>query len=280
MERLGVRPRSLRERPGHRATTASVQAIYPFVTEASLGSDGVYLGRDLYGGSFLYDPFALYERRVLTNPNMLVIGEVGAAKSSLVKTYCYRQAVFGRRAWIGDPKGEYEPLARALGVEPIKLVPGGTVKLNPLDRSASEIQRLSLTQALTATEAGRRATPIRPRRSTHPERQDHGARDPRDPQLERPGRGDKRQNRSRTRHDRAPKVAGKSPDLRSNELHRLAGDCLLDTARELHDMARRTTNSSMDDGCRLTAPRRPQRRRFLVRSRREAAGSAAVRRSV
>ena len=151
--------RRLRARPGHRATTASVQAIYPFVTEASLGSDGVYVGRDLYGGSFLYDPFALYERRVLTNPNMLVIGEVGAAKSSLVKTYCYRQAVFGRRAWIGDPKGEYGPLARALGVEPIKLVPSGTVKLNPLDRVASPIQRLTLAQALTATALARPLDP-------------------------------------------------------------------------------------------------------------------------
>ena len=137
-----MRPRSLRELPGHRATTASVQAIYPFVTEAGVGTDGVYIGRDLYGGSFAYDPFALYERRVLTNPNMLVIGEVGAAKCSLVKSYCFRQAVFGRHAWIGDPKGEYGPLAEALGVEPIRLRPGGAVRLNPLD--GSELQRLTL----------------------------------------------------------------------------------------------------------------------------------------
>ena len=90
---------------------------------------------------------------------MLVIGEVGSAKSSLVKTYCFRQAAFGRRAWIGDPKGEYGPLARALGVEPIKLVPGGAVKLNPLDRSASAIQQLTLTQALAATSLGRPLEP-------------------------------------------------------------------------------------------------------------------------
>ena len=142
--------RPLRERPGHRATTASVQAIYPFVTEAGVGSRGAYIGRDLYGGSFLYDPFTLYEDRVLTNPNLLVIGEVGAAKSSLVKTYCFRQAVFGRIAWIGDPKGEYGPLARALGVEPIRLSPGGSATLNPLGGS-DEIARLTLLQALTAT---------------------------------------------------------------------------------------------------------------------------------
>jgi type IV secretory pathway VirB4 component len=154
-----MKQRALRERPGHRATTASVQAIYPFVTEAGLGPRGVYVGRDLYGGSFTYDPFALYERRVLTNPNMLVIGEVGTAKSSLVKTYCYRQAVFGRRAWIGDPKGEYAPLARALGVEPIRLAPGGSVKLNPLDNPASDSSRLLLAQALAATALRRQLEP-------------------------------------------------------------------------------------------------------------------------
>lgn len=154
-----MRSLALHERPAHRATTASVQAIYPFVTESSLGSAGVYIGRDLYGGSFVYDPFTLYERRVLTNPNMLVIGEVGTAKSSLVKTYCYRQAVFGRRAWIGDPKGEYGPLAEALGVQPIRLVPGGSVKLNPLDTTATELQRLTLTQALAATALSRPLEP-------------------------------------------------------------------------------------------------------------------------
>src|SRR5918999_5320282 len=154
-----MKQRALRERPGHRATTASVQAIYPFVTEAGLGPRGAYVGRDLYGGSFTYDPFALYERRVLTNPNMLVIGEVGTAKSSLVKTYCYRQAVFGRRAWIGDPKGEYAPLARALGVEPIRLAPGGSVKLNPLDNSAADSSRLLLAQALAATALRRQLEP-------------------------------------------------------------------------------------------------------------------------
>ena len=73
-------------RPGHRATSANLQAIYPFVADGGLGGHGVYIGRDLYGGSFAFDPFALYEQRVLTNPNMLVIGEVGSGKSSLVKT--------------------------------------------------------------------------------------------------------------------------------------------------------------------------------------------------
>jgi hypothetical protein len=72
----------LAERPGHRATTAVAQAIYPFVAEGGLSARGVYLGRDLHGGSFVFDPFVLYERRLCTNPNMLVIGGVGSGKSA------------------------------------------------------------------------------------------------------------------------------------------------------------------------------------------------------
>ena len=116
--------------PGHRATTAHVQAAYPFVAEGGLGGRGVYIGRDVYGGSFCYDPWELYGKE-LTSPNAVVIGIVGRAKSSLVKTYVLRQSVFGRQAWIVDVKGEYERLAEALGVRPIALSPGGGSQAQP-----------------------------------------------------------------------------------------------------------------------------------------------------
>ena len=139
----------LAELPGHSATTANVQAAYPFVADGGLGGRGVYIGRDAYGGSFVYDPWELYGRE-LTSPNMLVIGQIGRAKSSLVKTYLWRQSVFGRRAWVIDPKGEYGPLAEAFGVRPIALVPGGRVRLNPLTRRAGWGEQLRLLQAITA----------------------------------------------------------------------------------------------------------------------------------
>jgi len=71
------------------------------------------LGRDLHGGSFVYDPWELYGRE-LTDPNMVLVGHVGSAKSSLVKTLIYRQYVFGRLARVIDVKREYAPLAQAL----------------------------------------------------------------------------------------------------------------------------------------------------------------------
>lgn len=119
--------------PAHVATTRHLCAAYPLVAEAGLGHEGVLIGRDLLGGSFVYDPFALYRQGVVTNPNMVVIGQIGRGKSSFVKSYLWRQAVFGRSAWVIDPKGEYGPLCEAWGVAPVALRPGGPVRLNPLD---------------------------------------------------------------------------------------------------------------------------------------------------
>jgi hypothetical protein len=70
---------------------------------------------------------------VLSNPNMVVLGQIGRGKSAFVKSYLWRQAVFGRQAWVVDPKGEYGSLAESWGVRPIALRPGGSVRLNPLD---------------------------------------------------------------------------------------------------------------------------------------------------
>ncbi len=136
MTGLGVRlPPGL---PAHVATTRHLCAAYPLVAEAGLGHEGVLIGRDVLGGSFVYDPFALYRSGAVTNPNMVVIGQIGRGKSSFVKSYLWRQAVFGRSAWVIDPKGEYGPLCEAWGVAPVALRPGGPVRLNPLDTGGAD----------------------------------------------------------------------------------------------------------------------------------------------
>jgi type IV secretory pathway VirB4 component len=119
--------------PAHQVTTRNLGAAYPFIAEAGLGHRGVVIGDDLLGGSFVFDPFELYAQGVVSNPNMVVFGQIGRGKSAFVKTFLWRQAVFGRRAWVVDPKGEYADLAAAWGVRPVALRPGGAVRLNPLD---------------------------------------------------------------------------------------------------------------------------------------------------
>ena len=119
--------------PAHQVTTRNLGAAYPFIAEAGLGQRGVVIGDDLLGGSFVFDPFELYAAGVVSNPNMVVFGQIGRGKSAFVKSFLWRQAVFGRRAWVVDPKGEYGDLADAWGVRPVALRPGGAIRLNPLD---------------------------------------------------------------------------------------------------------------------------------------------------
>jgi len=120
------------ERAGHQVSTAHMQAAYPAVAEAGLGCEGVYIGSDLHGGSFVFDPWVLYRRRVLSIANTLVLGMPDFGKSALTKSWLYRSRVFGRRCEIVDPKGEYGPLVRALGGTTVRLEPGGATRLNPL----------------------------------------------------------------------------------------------------------------------------------------------------
>ena len=136
--------------PAHRSTTAHLCSAYPFQAESGLGPRGVYLGTNLLtgGGGFAFDAFEAYRLGLVTNPNVLVAGEPGTGKSSFVKTYLARgHSVFGlprrdatrggarRGRWIAiaDPKGEYVPLADAIGLPVVRLYPGGTSRINPLD---------------------------------------------------------------------------------------------------------------------------------------------------
>src|SRR5207248_448144 len=120
--------------PAHRVTTAHMGAAYPFQAERGLGSRGVFMGRDVHGGGgFSVDPWEWYAQGFISNPNLVLFGNVGAGKSATLKAYCLRQLVFGRQAWFLDPKGEYDRLCAAAGVEPVRLQPGGAVRLNPLD---------------------------------------------------------------------------------------------------------------------------------------------------
>src|SRR4029077_18250124 len=64
--------------------------------------------------------------------------------------------LFGRVPWIADPKGEYSALADALDVEPIRLVPGGDIRLHPISRAAGWEGQLYLLRALAAGALNRR----------------------------------------------------------------------------------------------------------------------------
>lgn len=134
----------------HEATTAQLGALYPLVFSSAQRTPGVLIGQDLFGGPFCFDPFTLYESGELTNPNALLIGQIGRGKSSLIKTLLLRQIAFGRSAMVLDPKGEYAPLARRCGAAVVSLDPAGAQRLNPLELGGEEqlVSRLTLLDAL------------------------------------------------------------------------------------------------------------------------------------
>ncbi|MBM7472542.1 ATP-binding protein [Subtercola frigoramans] len=121
--------------PRHQDTSATLAGAYPFLAEGGLGADGVFVGQDLYsGGSFVYDPWTLYARGMITAPNIVLAGIVGSGKSSLAKSLYTRSIPFGRRVYVpGDPKGEHTAVAEAVGGRAIVLGHGLRNRLNPLD---------------------------------------------------------------------------------------------------------------------------------------------------
>jgi hypothetical protein len=119
----------------HRATSEVLAGAYPFLAEAGLGSEGTFIGQDAWsGGGFCFDPWVLYEKRVISNPNVLLAGVIGKGKSTLAKAVATRSIAFGRRVYVpGDPKGEWTVVAEAVGGAAIKLGSGTGNRLNPLD---------------------------------------------------------------------------------------------------------------------------------------------------
>lgn len=149
--------------PAHRASSATLSAAYPFLAAPPPGL-GVPIGIDaMSGGAFCFDPWSLYADGVLTNPNVALAGVVGTGKSTLAKSLAYRSIAAGRRVYVpGDPKGEWAPLAEAVGGIVVALGPGSPARLNPLDAApgpAGHLDRARRMSAIAATTLGRDLTP-------------------------------------------------------------------------------------------------------------------------
>jgi len=129
-----------RVHPEHEDSTRHARALYPAQAGAAFPSVGVAIGRDVVSGeTACYDPWEWYARGVVTSPAMFVMGEVGRGKSAFVKALLLREAgVFGRPAFVLDPKGEYAALAQALDLPSVRLAPRGGTRLNPLEPAPGE----------------------------------------------------------------------------------------------------------------------------------------------
>ena len=140
-----------------RMTSEQTPVFWPLIAANGLPPTGAQMGIDLLsGGAFYCDPvgWVTDDEIPVTNPNVFVFGKPGRGKSATVKVFCLRMMDHGYRVLIlGDSKDEYEPLCRALGVEPFVIGHGLPARVNPLalgplghgwdTLSAAEAQRRS-----------------------------------------------------------------------------------------------------------------------------------------
>ena len=148
-----------------RTSTNQAEAIYLPTAAPGLGDSGVIIGREVYSGKgYVYDPFQLYGQQ-LPAPHWLVLGESGNGKSALEKTYVLRQLRFRDRQVVvldaqgEDGVGEWNLIAEALGVRPIRLDPhakgGEGIRLNPLDPAITITGQLALLRTIVEVALGR-----------------------------------------------------------------------------------------------------------------------------
>jgi type IV secretory pathway VirB4 component len=148
-----------------RTSTGQAQAVYLPTAAPGLGDSGVIIGREVYSGKgYIYDPFQLYGQQ-LPAPHWLVLGESGNGKSALEKTYVLRQLRFRDRQVVvldaqgEDGVGEWNLIAEAMGIKPVRLDPTDTsenaVRLNPLDPSITSTGQLALLRTIIEVAMGR-----------------------------------------------------------------------------------------------------------------------------
>ena len=117
-------------------TSDQAGVLWPFITAPGLPPTGAQMGIDmLSGGPFYADPlgWVLDDAVPVTNPNIFSFGKPGRGKSATTKAFALRMIDVGYRVLVlGDPKDEYEPLCRFLGVEPFAIGPGLPARINPL----------------------------------------------------------------------------------------------------------------------------------------------------
>ncbi|SNS53951.1 hypothetical protein SAMN06309944_0707 [Micrococcales bacterium KH10] len=120
--------------PYHRASAKTFGAATPWVVESGIGHRGAPVGIESGGSLFCLDPWELYRAGHITAPSMVAIGSVGSGKSSTVKTLACGLVALGRKiAVASDPKAEWVRIADVLGGDSIRIGPGRTERINPLD---------------------------------------------------------------------------------------------------------------------------------------------------
>ena len=112
-------------------TTSSTAIFVPFTTQELFqsGSEALY-----YGINALSNNLIMVDRKLLKNPNGLILGTPGSGKSFSAKREIANSFLLTTDdVIICDPEAEYAPLVERLHGQVIKISPTSTNYINPMD---------------------------------------------------------------------------------------------------------------------------------------------------
>jgi hypothetical protein len=116
-------------------TTSSTAIFVPFTTQELFqnGKEALY-----YGLNALSNNLIMVDRKMLKNPNGLILGTPGSGKSFSAKREITNAfLVTDDDIIICDPEAEYSPLVERLKGQVIKISPTSTQFINPMDINAN-----------------------------------------------------------------------------------------------------------------------------------------------
>lgn len=112
-------------------TSSGVAIFVPFTTQELFQSSKEAL---YYGLNALSNNLIMVDRKLLKNPNGLILGTPGSGKSFSAKREITNAfLVTSDDIIICDPEGEYAPLVEQLGGQVIKISPTSKHHINPMD---------------------------------------------------------------------------------------------------------------------------------------------------
>lgn len=117
--------------------SGALTACFPFYNSEITHENGVFIGVNTATWTPVLIDF--YDRKILNNSNITVLGQAGTGKTFFVSLLTLRSTLRGIRTVIIDPEGEYKKLTDAVGGSHIYLAPDSNECINPFDIEEEDI---------------------------------------------------------------------------------------------------------------------------------------------